>query len=161
MLLLKKLWQGEDGLVLSAEAVVVGTLGVLGAGIGLKAVSESVNQELADVGQSIRGLDQSYSVQGMRGCHAWTAGSHFRQAEPCDLPGADATDQPGKFEKRTVPQQSAPAETAPADQPSPPHEKSEKSPPVEAETPQPVQDTVRGVEPTPRIHKTGFDSPAP
>ena len=38
--------QDERGFVLSAEAVLLGTVGVIGATVGLGAVAESVNDEL-------------------------------------------------------------------------------------------------------------------
>ena len=39
MQLVKDLWQDELGLILSAEAVTVGTIGVLGAVVGLNMAS--------------------------------------------------------------------------------------------------------------------------
>lgn len=76
------LWSDESGAILSAEAALLGTVGVVGAGAGLSAVSETVDAELKDVAFAIRSLDQSYSIP-QTGCEcggkAWTAGSSFKQ----------------------------------------------------------------------------------
>lgn len=75
----KVLWNDEAGTVLSAELVLVGTLGVIGATAGVAAVGHSVNGELEEVAYSLRSLDQSYHLEGHRGCRAWTAGSSYTQ----------------------------------------------------------------------------------
>jgi hypothetical protein len=79
MLLLRALMRDESGLVLSAEAVAIGTLGVVGATVGLSAVAHSVEGELDDVAMSIRSLDQGYALHGFHGAGARTAGSSFTQ----------------------------------------------------------------------------------
>ncbi len=56
--------QDERGFVLSAESVLLGTVGVIGASVGLGAVAESVNDELTEVAMAFRSLDQSYKVEG-------------------------------------------------------------------------------------------------
>lgn len=79
MKFLRALWRDESGLVLSAEAVVIGTLGVVGATVGMTAVTRSVEAELDDVAMSIRSLDQSYRTPTFRSGGASTAGSSFTQ----------------------------------------------------------------------------------
>jgi len=80
MRLFKKLWNDESGVLLSAEAAILGTVGVVGIGSGMHVVATSVNEELKDVGYAIRSLDQSYSIPAQKGCNgAWTAGSEFKQ----------------------------------------------------------------------------------
>ena len=79
MHLLKNLLADESGFVLSAEAVLVGTVGVLGATVGLSAISQSLNDELGELALSIRSLDQSFEYQGQASCGAWTAGSSYIQ----------------------------------------------------------------------------------
>lgn len=71
--------QDEHGFVLSAESVLLGTVGVIGATVGLGAVAESVNDELTEVAMAFRSLDQSYKVEGSSRCGAWVAGSQFTQ----------------------------------------------------------------------------------
>lgn len=72
-------WNDEAGLILSSEAVLLGTLGVIGASVGLSAASRAVNDELTDLAFAFRSLDQSYEFSGTRGCAGWTAGSQFHQ----------------------------------------------------------------------------------
>lgn len=83
MRLLKTLWKDDAGIIMSAEAVMVGTIAAVGLTAGVTAVSHAVNEELKDVGFAIRSLDQSYAVPGMKSGHAWTAASHFQQ-EPVE-----------------------------------------------------------------------------
>lgn len=80
---LKTLWRDESGAVLSTELVLVGTLGAVGATVGMNALATSVNEEMYDLARAIRSLDQSYEVRGVQGCGAWTAGSAFHQ-EPVE-----------------------------------------------------------------------------
>lgn len=79
MRILGKLWADESGVLLSAEAVVVGTVAVVGLTAGLSAVATAVNEELKDVSFAIRSLDQSYEIPAQEGCGARTAGSSFKQ----------------------------------------------------------------------------------
>ncbi len=79
--LLHQLWRDEIGMILSAEAALLGTVAVIGTTVGLSAVSHSVNAELTEVASAFRSLDQSYHFEGRHGCGAWTAGSSYRQ--PC------------------------------------------------------------------------------
>lgn len=71
----------EAGFVLSSELVLLGTLGVIGATVGLSAAARSVNEELTELAFAFRSLDQSYHVEGTRSCRAWTAGSEFIQQD--------------------------------------------------------------------------------
>ena len=83
MHLFSRLWKDEHGILLSAEAVVVGTVAVVGLTAGLSVVTKSVNEELQDVAFAIRSLDQSYSIPAQESCGAMTAGSCFKQ-EPVE-----------------------------------------------------------------------------
>ena len=83
MKLLQQLWSDEAGVILSAEAALVGTVAVIGVSTGFSVVATSVNEELKDVGFAIRSLDQSYNVPGVQGCCAFTAGSSFEQQPVC------------------------------------------------------------------------------
>lgn len=73
------LWRDDAGVILSAEAVVVGTVAVVGLTAGMSVLATSVNEELKDVGMAIRSLDQSYVIPPQEGCGAKTAGSSFTQ----------------------------------------------------------------------------------
>ncbi len=79
MRILSQLWKDEYGVLLSAEAVVVGTIAVVGLTTGLTVVSRSISEELQDVAFAIRSLDQSYTIPAQEGCGARTAGSSFTQ----------------------------------------------------------------------------------
>ena len=79
MKLIQELWKDESGLILSAETVTLGTVGVLGAVVGMNAAGSAVNSELKEMASAIRSLDQSYAFAGHRGCGAWTAGSCYIQ----------------------------------------------------------------------------------
>jgi len=83
MRIFRELWNDEFGVVLSAELVVLGTVGVLGLTTGLSMVSKSVNGELQDLAFAMRSLDQSYALPAQRACGAYTAGSSFKQ-EPVE-----------------------------------------------------------------------------
>jgi len=83
MRIFRELWNDEFGVVLSAELVVLGTVGVLGLTTGLSMVSKSVNGELQDLAFAMRSLDQSYVLPAQRACGAYTAGSSFKQ-EPVE-----------------------------------------------------------------------------
>ena len=81
MNLISKFWQDEAGVLLSAEAAIVGTVAVVGISTGLTVVAKSVNEELKDVGFAIRSLDQIYNIPARKGCAGgMTAGSAFQQA---------------------------------------------------------------------------------
>jgi hypothetical protein len=69
----------ERGSILSAEAVLVGSIGIVGATAGLSAVSSSVNEELGEMALAFRSLNQSYTIPEIRSGHAWTAGSSYVQ----------------------------------------------------------------------------------
>lgn len=79
MNILKQIWHDELGVVLSAEMVIVGTVAAVGVTTGMSVAARAVNEELEDVAQAIRSLDQSYCIEGHEGCFAWTASSSFRQ----------------------------------------------------------------------------------
>jgi len=61
------LWQDEAGFVVSAELALVGTIATLGMVTGLAEASNSVHNELHDVGAAVRSLDQSFSYKKTSG----------------------------------------------------------------------------------------------
>ena len=56
--LLKKLIEDQNGIILSSEIVLVGTILVLGSIVGLASLSSAVTHELNDVAQA---CDQTYN----------------------------------------------------------------------------------------------------
>jgi len=90
--MLKRLWNDEGGAIISAELVLVATILVIGMIVGLKSVRDAVVTELADVGQAISAINQSYRYGGVTGHFAQTMGSNFQDLyDFCDtgdsLPG--------------------------------------------------------------------------
>lgn len=116
-----RLWNAllndESGFVLSAEAALVGTVGVLGATVGLSAASQALNDELAEMAFAIRSLDQSYSYQGAQHGSAWTAGSAYTQP-PVEESLAQLRERM-KQEQAQLERQLQQAQPAPAAAPAP------------------------------------------
>ena len=89
--MLKKLWMDEAGVTVSAEIVLVGTILVIGMVAGLTSLADGVTNELADLGQAIDDIDQSYSWNGITAHRADTSGSTFVDADDfCDNAGTNA-----------------------------------------------------------------------
>ena len=79
---MKNLWQrlfkDETGVIISSELALVGTVGVLGMVVGLESVSTAVTQELTDLSNAYRSLNQTYSYRSIsKGQHARFSGSGF------------------------------------------------------------------------------------
>ncbi len=66
MKILKKLWKDEVGVVMSAETVMLGTMGVLAMTAGVGTMATAVNSELGEMGKAFRGFDQSFSAPGFQ-----------------------------------------------------------------------------------------------
>jgi Flp pilus assembly pilin Flp len=64
---MRNLWNDEAGFVISAELVLVLTIGVLAMIVGLSEVAVAVNNELNDISNAIGTLNQSYSFTGFTG----------------------------------------------------------------------------------------------
>ena len=80
---MKNMFQGflrsEDGFLLSSEALLIGTITVIGLLVGLVTIRDSVVQELGDFGQAISLLDQSFTYTGVTDstASATTTGSAY------------------------------------------------------------------------------------
>ncbi|MDA1229783.1 MAG: hypothetical protein O2856_03325 [Planctomycetota bacterium] len=94
----REMWNDEAGVIMSAEAVVLGTVGVVGLTAGLSVAGKSVSAELLDMAFAIRSLDQSYEIPANKCCESYTAGSSFRQ-EPVEESLAILCDIVRKAEK--------------------------------------------------------------
>ena len=66
MKILKRLWSDEVGVVMSAETVMLGTIGVIAMTAGVGTMATAVNGELGEMGKAYRGFDQSFSVPGFQ-----------------------------------------------------------------------------------------------
>ena len=90
---LKKVWNDENGFVISAELVLVLTIAVLAMIVGLSEVAVAVNTKLNDVSNAIGALNQSYGYTGFNSfspadekLKSSYAGSAFRDStDDCDL----------------------------------------------------------------------------
>lgn len=89
--MLLELWNEEDGVILSAELVLIGTILLLGMIVGLVELQSAVVAELTDLGSSFGNLDQSYQTPGVTSykfcgqVKASTAGASFRDSvDSCD-----------------------------------------------------------------------------
>jgi hypothetical protein len=92
----------EAGFIISAELVLVMTIGVLAMVVGLTAVRDSVTHELNDVAHAFGAVSQTYSVNGLRkgrhyGSHARISGFGFNDdADECDCKVIELVDVCGK-----------------------------------------------------------------
>ena len=62
--LAKALWNDQAGFIVSAELVLISSVGVIGLVTGLTCLRNAVNSELSDVSCAISSLDQSYCYTG-------------------------------------------------------------------------------------------------
>ena len=84
MNIITQLKNDENGFIVSAELVLVATIGVLSMIVGLSEVALNVNTELEDVGSAFACIQQTYSVRSSHGHKAYTSGSSFNdQADFC------------------------------------------------------------------------------
>jgi hypothetical protein len=79
------LWESEEGVVVSAELVLIATILVLGVLVGIASVRDQIVQELGDVAAAMSTTVQSYSFAAVTGHTASMAGSSFGDATDfCD-----------------------------------------------------------------------------
>ncbi len=85
MNLLNTLKNDDNGFIVSAELVLVGTILVLGMIVGLSELSFNVNEELEDVGSAIGGINQTYYYTLASGQKGESVGSTFLDfQDSCD-----------------------------------------------------------------------------
>lgn len=77
MSILGRLWAEDAGFVISTEAIIILTMLICAAVVGWQSVREAIVSELADIGDAIAALDQSYSFAGFQGHSASCSGSVF------------------------------------------------------------------------------------
>jgi hypothetical protein len=81
MNILNALKNDENGFIVSAELVLVGTILVLGMIVGLTELSYGVNKELEDLGSAIGGINQTYHYTLATGHQGLAVGSTFLDFE--------------------------------------------------------------------------------
>ena len=67
----------EAGFIVSAELVMIATLGVLAMAVGLSEVAFNINNELQDVGRAFGSMNQSFNLQGQMNNRGGSAGSSY------------------------------------------------------------------------------------
>lgn len=85
----------EAGFIVSAELILIATIGVLSLVVGLSEVANAINQELEDVASAFGSINQSFRYKGLKGCHGHAVGSKFEDNQDacdddCDIVCADA-----------------------------------------------------------------------
>lgn len=75
--IIAQLWNDEAGFIVSAELVLVATIGVLALTVGLSEVAFNINHELEDVGSSFGSVNQTYEYNGTAGTKGQSSGSVF------------------------------------------------------------------------------------
>lgn len=83
--LITKLYNDEAGFIVSAELILISTIGVLAMVVGLSEVASAVNQELEDVAAAFGSVNQTYSFSGLEGHTGDVEGSQFNDDQDfCD-----------------------------------------------------------------------------
>ena len=88
--MIQNIWNDENGVVISAELILVLTLAVLAMVVGLSEVAIAVNTELNDLSNAFGALNQSYAITGFRKIWpkyvSFTVGTTFIDfIDDCDL----------------------------------------------------------------------------
>jgi hypothetical protein len=85
MSILNKLSSDENGFIVSAELVLVGTILVVGMIVGLTELSYGVNEELEDLGSAVGAINQTYYYTLASGKKGEVVGSTFLDfQDECD-----------------------------------------------------------------------------
>ena len=82
---ISRLWNEQEGAIVSAEILMIGTILVIGVIVGLKSVRDAVVSELADFAQAVSNANQSYSYSGVAGHATYSQGGCFHdQVDFCE-----------------------------------------------------------------------------
>ena len=93
----------ENGFLVSAEIVLVGTILVLGVIVGLTEMSYGINEELEDLGSAIGGINQTYYYTLASGKKGTVTGSTFLDfVDECDNSCNITCDTPASPEEGAV-----------------------------------------------------------
>ncbi len=80
-----QLFNDEAGFIVSAELVLIATVGVLAMVVGLSEVAININNELEDIGSAFGAVNQSFLANGSRGHNGSRSGSGFKDnSDFCD-----------------------------------------------------------------------------
>lgn len=99
----KALMNDEAGFIISAELILVMTIGVLAMVVGLTAVRDAVTHEMNDISHAFGTVSQSYNVPGLKkgrgwhGSHAYIEGFGFNDnQDECDCHAIEIIEVAGK-----------------------------------------------------------------
>ncbi len=94
-----RLMNDEAGFIVSAELVLIATVGVLAMVVGLSEVALNVNNELEDLGSAFGSVNQSFMVRGSRGHQGGGEGGRFSDGRDfCDASGNIRSGSPSNGE---------------------------------------------------------------
>lgn len=80
-----QLMNDEAGFIVSAELMLIATVGVLSMVVGLSEVALNINNELEDVGSAFGSINQSFMSRGSRGHGGRNEGGSFKDnSDSCD-----------------------------------------------------------------------------
>lgn len=74
---MRMLIDDDSGFIVSIELILIATIMVIGLIVGMSAVRDAVISELSDVAGAVQDLHQGYTIFGVRGHSASTAGMDF------------------------------------------------------------------------------------
>lgn len=143
----RRLWRDEGGFVVSAETALLGTLGIVGVGVGLNCAKTALDAEFHDLARAFRSLDQSYAYTGYWLNGAYVAGSAYTNVEVVEC----------------VPAPADPCEECP-DSPDPSAPANPAAPPARGVRPTPSVRPIPAVPPVPSAapkKSIRWDGPAP
>ena len=78
---LKNFFDEENGFIISTEALLLGTIVVIGLLVGIDSIKDSLVLELADFSAAIGLLDQSFTYTGVANGASSTFGSEFEDTD--------------------------------------------------------------------------------
>lgn len=100
---MRKLFNDENGFVVSAELILVLTIGVLGMVVGIASVRDAVLTELGDVADAFGTIDQSFNYRSATKAgdttkgHGNVSGAGFNdRSDDCDCKIVTFSDVCGK-----------------------------------------------------------------
>lgn len=102
---MRKLLNDEAGFIVSAELILVLTIGVLGMVVGLASLRDSLTSELIDLSDAFGAIDQTYNFNSINKfaagptmkVHALASGAGYNdQGDDCDCQAISYVDVTGK-----------------------------------------------------------------
>jgi len=85
--LARRFWEDDCGAVITSEYLLLGSVVTLGGVSGLAAMSNAVNQEMAEYGKAVGAVSQSYAVAAKESPLAARSGT-----EALDRPATERAD---------------------------------------------------------------------